>query len=99
MARPKTVAMLREVALSKGEKVLSALERFIDKHSETKDPKMADVWERACDAFLARLGMVAPQPPASIPDPEPTEPDAQEEPPPETPAALMEGLGPTEPLN
>ncbi len=67
--RPKTVAMLREEVLSHGGNVIQALVSFIEKHKATEDARMADVWERACEALLDRLGLVAYKepPPAETP--------------------------------
>ena len=63
--------MLREDVLRHGGDVITAMSEFVKKHKDTEDARMADVWERACEALLDRLGLVPYKEP---PPPEKTTP-------------------------
>jgi hypothetical protein len=56
MARPKTVALLREKAIGHGEKALARLAKYAET-DDGGDPRMAAVIERACEALLDRIGL------------------------------------------
>lgn len=56
MARPKTVALLRETALGYGEAAIKRLAKYAEA-DDGGDARMAAVIERACEALLDRIGL------------------------------------------
>lgn len=56
MARPKTVALLREKAIGHGEAAIKRLVQLTET-DYGDDPRMAAVVERACEALLDRIGL------------------------------------------
>lgn len=61
MGRPKTIAILRETALSHGEKAIARLVKYAEQ-DDKDDPRMAAVIERACEALLDRIGLTPAKP-------------------------------------
>ncbi len=56
VGRPKTVAILREIAIGHGEAALRKLAAYAERDDDG-DARMAAVIERACEAILDRVGL------------------------------------------
>jgi hypothetical protein len=90
--RPRTAAVIREALSGHADEMAGRL-LALCRTEYGEDARMAAVVERALEAYFDRIG-VSPVPAAmapGLPAPQPTG-NA-------TPSDLMEGLGPSEPLN